>query len=441
MGRKARPNDPCPCKSGIKFKKCCGRPAGSPKPAGMVHTPAERGSAFEKLDFFIDELWEEEEEAAFDEFWARHLDREGELPPDLLALSRGVQETWFAFDYRLEDDSRIIDHFLEQAELTPGERSYLSALRCSSMRLYEVTDTVPGTSMTLRDIVEGTVVTVNERMGSRQVGYSRSRSITRHTCLAARVIPRGCSGGPEIEMALLHIPNLVRESVLAALKQHREEFFRDDPSGSLDDFYKELPPFFHGDGFFCSKVMSDYSKAVLIEGDCPVEYVDLEVFVAPPLPAGSSLLRRTNRRTPAVAASALEEILLAVGGRSASAAFGGSRAREAMGGAAAIYGESFGAKGAAHAGWELAPTHQGLERAGLVVVNVRARDDRDAAEPMLEEIARIRSDDAVRAAVLGRFAHRTKVTAVVADLSDPKDSGTKKALTRIKRALAQRGRP
>jgi hypothetical protein len=29
---------------------------------------------------------------------------------------------------------------------------------------------------------------------------------------------------------------------------------------------------------------------------------------------------------------------------------------------------------------------------------------------------------------------------VVADLSDPKDAGTKKALTRIKRALAQRGR-
>ena len=196
-----------------------------------------------------------------------------------------------------------------------------------------------------------------------------------------------------------------------------------------------------GDGFFCSHVMSDYSKAVLIEGDCPVEYVDLEVFVAPPLPAGRALLRRTKRRTPAVAASALEEILLAVGGRPASAAFGGSRAREAMGRAAAIYEESFGAKGTRHAGWELAPTHQGLERAGLVVINVRARDDRDAAERILDQIARIRSDDAVRTAVLGRFAHRTKVTAVVADLSDPKDAGTKKALTRIKRALAQRGRP
>ena len=237
MGRKARPNDPCPCRSGVKFKKCCGRPAGSAKPTGVVHTPAERASAIEKLDFFVDEIWEEEDEEAFDEFWGRHLDREQELPRDLLALSRGVQETWFAFDYRLEDDSRVIDHVLAQAELTPGERSYLSAMGASSMRLYEVADTVPGTSMTLRDLVEDTVVTVNERTGSR--------SIARHTCLAARVIPRGCSGGPEIEMALLHIPDLWREPVLAAVKQHREEFFRDDPSRSLDDFYKELPPFFH----------------------------------------------------------------------------------------------------------------------------------------------------------------------------------------------------
>ena len=112
-----------------------------------------------------------------------------------------------------------------------------------------------------------------------------------------------------------------------------------------------------------------------------------------------------------------------------------------MGKAVAIYGESFGAKAGAHTHWELLPTHHGLERAGLVVLNVRERDDRAAAERMLDEIARIRSDDGVRTAVLGRFAHRTKVTAVVADLSDPKDAGTKKALTRIKRALAQRGRP
>ncbi len=177
-----------------------------------------------------------------------------------------------------------------------------------------------------------------------------------------------------------------------------------------------------GDGFFCSRVMGDYSKAVLIEGDCPVDYVDLAVFVAPPLPAGSALLRRTKRRALAVAASALDQLLL------------GGRSRDAM------VGESFGARGPVHGHWELAPTHHGLERAGLVVVNVRARDDIVAADRMLVEIARIRSDDDVRAAVLGRFAHRTKVTSVVADLSDPMNAGTKKTLARIKRPLAHRDR-
>ena len=78
-----------------------------------------------------------------------------------------------------------------------------------------------------------------------------------------------------------------------------------------------------------------------------------------------------------------------------------------------------------------------IERAYIHV----AGPARSGMTALLDEIARIRSDDAVRAAVPGRFAHRTKVTAVVADLSDPRDAGTRKALTRIKRAIAQRGRP
>jgi hypothetical protein len=194
-----------------------------------------------------------------------------------------------------------------------------------------------------------------------------------------------------------------------------------------------------GLSFFCSDVMSDYSKAVLIEGGCPVEYVDLEVFVAPPLPTGTGLLRRAERRTPEVAASALQEILLGITDRTAIAALAGSRLREAIGKAAAIYGETFSAKGGAGASWELAPTHRGLERAELVIINVRKGEDRTAVDRMLGEVARIRSDEEVRTSVLGRFGHRRKITALAADLSDPKETGTKKALARIKRALAHRG--
>jgi preprotein translocase subunit SecA len=36
-GRKIGRNDPCPCGSGKKYKKCCGRPGAKPKQAQMVH--------------------------------------------------------------------------------------------------------------------------------------------------------------------------------------------------------------------------------------------------------------------------------------------------------------------------------------------------------------------------------------------------------------------
>jgi hypothetical protein len=235
--KRVRPNDPCRCGSGRKLKKCCGAPGAKAGVPVLPHTQADRAAAFEELDFFIDELWEEEEDEAVDAFWGRHLGREDELPPDLLTASREVQQAWFSFDHRLDDGARIIDHFLEQAALSRGERSFLLAMRQSTMRLYEVTDTVPGSTMTLCDLVEGTVVTVRERTGSR--------FIARHECLAARVIPRGCSGKPEIELGVLHVPALLRDSVLAAIKEHKSDFLREHPAASADDFYKLLPPLFH----------------------------------------------------------------------------------------------------------------------------------------------------------------------------------------------------
>ena len=173
----------------------------------------------------------------FEAFWGRHIAREGELPDGLRIMSRDVQQTWFAFDYRVDDQIRIIDEFLAEAELSAGERSFLGAMRKSTMRLYEVTATVPGTSMTLRDLVEETVVTVSER--------SASKTVPRGECLAARVIPRGCSGRPEMEQGVLHIPSLWRDQVVAAMKERRSEFLRAHAGASVDEFYKLVPPFLH----------------------------------------------------------------------------------------------------------------------------------------------------------------------------------------------------
>ncbi len=228
--KKPGANDPCPCGSGKKFKKCC-----RDKP--LTYTSADRHSTFEKLDFFVDELTGDEEDLAYEEFWGRYLDREDELPPDPTRASNDVYEMWFAFDRVGDDGSLPVDQFLEHVHLTSGERAFLAALRRSSMRLYEVADAVPGVSLTLRDVVEGDVMTVSER--------SASRSIDRHEFVAARVVPRGPSGGPEIEAGLLHIPRLIKQGVLEQLREHRQTFLRENPMSGLDAFYKTMPPFFH----------------------------------------------------------------------------------------------------------------------------------------------------------------------------------------------------
>ena len=148
-----------------------------------------------------------------------------------------MEELWFAFDRDGDGDSPIIDEFLAEAEISDGERAFLTALRRSSMRMYEVVDAVPGVSLTLRDVIEGGQVTVNERQGSR--------SISRHQHLAVRVVPRGPSGGPEIESGSLHIPDLVKDAVAAQLRRDRARFLDEHRGAAIDAFYKATPPFFH----------------------------------------------------------------------------------------------------------------------------------------------------------------------------------------------------
>ncbi|MBK7539250.1 MAG: hypothetical protein IPI49_28575 [Myxococcales bacterium] len=70
--------------------------------------------------------------------------------------------------------------------------------------------------------------------------------------------------------------------------------------------------------------------------------------------------------------------------------------------------------------WALEDGYAGIERAQLVVVNVRSADRR----PPMPSLS----------------GNKLPVTAVVADLSNPKDVGLKKAVARVKRATKRRER-
>lgn len=240
-------NEPCSCGSGKKYKKCCGAPgavvASAVAAGDLPHTQADRAGVFEALELFAGDLGGTEEDDASELFWGRYLAREDELPPELLEMSRAVEDVWFAFDHELEPGVLGVDAILERAPLGRGERAFVEAMRASTLRLYEVVETAPGVSVTLRDLVEGGVVTVSERMGSRQ--------LVRHECVAARVLARGSSGQPEIEKGLLRIPALVRDALVRAVQEKRRKYFAEQPGGALVDFYKSLPPFYHDAWLSC----------------------------------------------------------------------------------------------------------------------------------------------------------------------------------------------
>lgn len=230
MKSKLGPNDRCPCGSGKKVKKCC-----KLQRTITTYTTLDREALFEELDFFIDELFEEEEEEAYDDFWGPFLGREDELTPELLHLSGDVQFMSFACDYEIEPHKTVIDLFLEQnSSLSLGARAFAHAIRRSTMRLYEAADVVPGVSITLRDVLDGGTVTVAER--------TASRTLNQFDWIAARVVERGPSGKPEMERGVLAIARPYHQRVFEALTQMRAAAMAE---GDLESFHADLPLVFH----------------------------------------------------------------------------------------------------------------------------------------------------------------------------------------------------
>jgi hypothetical protein len=85
--------------------------------------------------------------------------------------------------------------------------------------------------------------------------------------------------------------------------------------------------------------------------------------------------------------------------------------------------------------WELTEPYRGIESAQLVVINIRGTTERRGAEAAREDVVRLRKDPRVFGDVFGWQGSRVPITVVVADLSNERDPGLKKAIRRTLRAL------
>ncbi len=208
------------------------------------------------------------------------------------------------------------------------------------------------------------------------------------------------------------------------------------------------------DAFFMTDLMSDYSEGVIVEGDNPLAFVDLDVFIAPPPQAGEQLfIRRTRDRAAQDRAKvdAWERLLgepdgvakwlsQELGGPIADLARKNPKlfesARTTM--LSRLSQARKGPPAMPTAYWAIAEPYAGLEHAGLVVVNIRSDDERAAGERLVADVARLRKDKNIFKDVLSFRGSRALITAVVANLADRDDPGRKKALARVRRALRAR---
>jgi hypothetical protein len=197
-------------------------------------------------------------------------------------------------------------------------------------------------------------------------------------------------------------------------------------------------------------LMEDYFEAALLEGDRPVPRADLTVCVALPVPEGESLLqqRRTDpTRERAAEIEGLEEALshreqmgarlTALSGLPIALLLGNStEALEELEGivTARLAALRKAPLPAPTSHWALSDGYEGIQDAQVVVVNVRDGGHLEA-EAMLRDVGRMRSDRSVFDEIFGWKGRRTPITAVAADLADPRDPGLRKAIARIKRAL------
>jgi len=254
----------------------------------------------------------------------------------------------------------------------------------------------------------------------------------------------------EILAARCHRDDSLRH-LQAASPMTNRELRRYREAGAIGAAMLAFPADVVVDEFFMTGLMQEYSQAVVIEGDSPVAAVDLRVYVAPPLGPDRALLVRKLRdraEEEREKAAAMRRALREPDGveRFLEQMIGGAvvdfaRQRPALleAARATLLAGVDSARNASpptpteH--WAIVQGYEGIEHAQLVVVNVRDHGQRECALELLADLTRLRKDKQVFDDVLGWRGTRIPITAVIAELSDQRDPGTRKAVARVKRTV------
>jgi hypothetical protein len=227
-------NDPCPCGSGLKYKKCC-LPKHETARAEALPRVTPREMVMPKLmRFAYSPRFDRDHDVGHVLFWADYLD---EMDPD--ETDRFIESddsdvkynAWFLWDLIIDDGRTVADLFLERhgRSLEPGERAYVERMRGSHLSLYQVDRLERGRGVLLRDLLTKSTMFVYEKLGSEQ--------LIRSDLVGARVVPNE-AGLPMFEGGLYLYDVADKSALVADLKRYRRNYRRRFPDTDDVGFLK-----------------------------------------------------------------------------------------------------------------------------------------------------------------------------------------------------------
>ena len=228
--RAAGRNDPCPCGSGKKYKKCY---LDSDLPS--VASPQAQDESVHGMDFRLVRAIGQFATRRFGVRWlgniAEHFDGD-EACVDLLA-------PWTAWTIAV-DGKRVADHFLEQdgGQFSDRERAWFEAQRRSWLSVWEVIAVEPG-MVSVRDLLTGEKRSVHEDKGSR-ILVPRDTLLTRVIDFEETSLFGGMYGRTLRPTDAFEVLTRIRSKLRAKKGDVALEFLRDPLAGRfLIDCWRE----------------------------------------------------------------------------------------------------------------------------------------------------------------------------------------------------------
>ena len=154
-------NEPCPCGSGKKYKRCClATDKQAVRPPGQNLHDLDQQLLLDMVKW-ARRRFHQEMKLAYDDYPIDFEEREEHLP---------LFGAWMTYEYKIEGRA-LADWFLEERghNLMAHERAWLTAQLASWLSVWEVLGVEPGESIRLRDRLTGAERTVSEVSGSREL--------------------------------------------------------------------------------------------------------------------------------------------------------------------------------------------------------------------------------------------------------------------------------